>query len=399
MDVTCDHVPNEPPEVTLYISISDKSVPILHTEALGAGDRSDYLKGNVADASSSSKAPTQSFKVNRKFVVPSIVVLRRNESTGDTPRLDIGFSGHKKSSNLSGLYSLIFDTAGSLNMIASAVYGSPNKSSFISMDTKAHFVGRKDFDLSQNSVQETISMMSEPSYTFPSPVALIYPRPGSVIGDGVLAANRKSRLIQSIGSFVMVPPEEDSQERSGFWGYLVFGDVRLSAYCPTPTRTVNEPLIPYSSGEWAVEGSVSVNQYLTHRVTFLIRSTVKDVILPKVIFEGYGRLLSTKGFKTSVHDGRMRIRHCADHMKKMGGSLPYLPSITLNVGSRPKLIVEIESNAFTSQDPFDPCMLGLRSSEALGLGDDKAVLGLPFLRRVAVQFNHKSGHISMCPRN
>lgn len=363
-----------------------ESTMIDTSAALEAGPIADILirsKPVRRSCTTMARPPPQ---VRTKPVTRSHVRVRYGTTSGTVPRIDIGLR------DPFSLYSFVFDTSSALSVVVPGTdYTVPSTKQVAPIDTTAHIGMSHELESVSGMVTESVIIAPADSncpIVLNSPIAVVSRKRDSIIGDGVMAASRKSAFVRKIGRFILIPPDRDQSSFSG--GTLILGESKISKYCKSETAsTVAEPLVPYVSGEWAFEGSVGVVGDASDSVTFLLHSAVQDIILPEYSFRRYKEELGRAGLRVSSFKGLIVIPFCDYQIQSVG--IMNIPSLVINVGASGKMSVEIKATDLIYRETFaGTCTFKLRASPS------EAVLGTPFLNSVTILFDDRYGRIVMC---
>jgi hypothetical protein len=356
-------------------------------------------------AEAASRRPPYPPKPNRRRPSnPPDTIINMIRAPGyDMPRVVVRLAGWPHS-----VYSFLFDTGSAIDQVA--ISGYPHQGVMMPLSGGT----RRDIHLRGDVVTETVilpvSNGESPFLAFQSTIALGTPVHGSVIGHGVLAANRNSRFVQEVGNFVIVPR---SRGRSvavdpTFAGLLVFGSMDLKNFCRDGgDDIVTVKTIANANGDWAIPGGVSVGRNLVPQiVTLVIDTSSTDVVLPRIAYYEYVQELHNAGLVVELRIDNIVIRNCDYQLRQARARLP---SITISVGNavtssssstsgESQVNMEIGSNEFTTKDQYSGmCILRVRTGASCGFNDETAVLSSPFLKSVALRLHNIASSVSICP--
>jgi hypothetical protein len=354
-------------------------------------------------AEAASRRPSHPKPNRRRPSNPPDTIINMIRAPGyDIPRVVVRLAGWPHS-----VYSFVFDTGSALDLVTISGYPRQGVTTPVSGGT------RRDIQLQGGVVSETISLPvsngENPFFSFLSTMALGMPVHGSVIGHGVLAANRNSRFVQEVGNFVIVPRSRGRNVAVDpqFAGLLVFGSMDLKNFCRDGgDDIVTVRTIANVNGDWAIPGGVAVGRNLVPQiVTLVIDTSSTDVVLPRNTYYEYVQELRNAGLVVELSNENLVIRNCDYQLRQARARLP---SITISVGNavtsssstsgESQVNMEIGSNEFTTKDQYSGmCILRVRTGESCGFNDQVAVLSSPFLKSVALRLHNIANSVSICP--
>ncbi len=362
------------------------SIEIGKDEYVSVGTPS--VTASVTPAKSWSSSAFASFLSSLKHPEPSKLFLSSHSGEGGgVRRVRVKFARSETKT-----YSFLFDTASALDMVSATGSSYPNPSDEPLTDADISLASREDFAFVPGVIEESISLLlgGEADFLFSTRLALISPQTDSVIGDGVFAANRDSRFVEMVGSFILAPP-----------GLIAFGKAaKLADFCTPKGTIVSAPLISYSRGDWAIEATLAIEGLVASvKATFLIQSTVQKIVLPAKIYTAYFAVLKEYGLAVQYRGGKHVLRNFRHQLSYKG--ITALPALVLHVGgalTAQKVVrLEIPAIQFVSVHPHTGTgTFNLIPAIAAGLDPHEGVLGTKFLNAVTVQFDHQQSTLSMC---
>jgi hypothetical protein len=318
----------------------------------------------------------------------AIINLSSNIAFGaDVPRIAVQVS-HQT-------FSFLFDTASAVNAVSVFEYRRDPSRIYV---PHAMPTFREDTNFQSQAVPELIMVESvgTPEFMLPTKLLMAVPVPGRGFGSGVFGANRKSDFVKVVGDFILVPNRVD-EVRAG--GSLLFGSRDLAPFCRGGSidSIVTEPAVPMNTGDWAIRGNICIpSAHVSAGVTFLIQSTVRDIVLPRNLYFAYVKALHESGFAVEFANEFITIPNCLFEFRRRRVSLP---SVVINIGKGiSTLSIEVPANDFTTSDPYTgACTMRIRTNESMRFRDDIAVIGSAFLKTVAARFHHIANTVSICP--
>jgi hypothetical protein len=374
---------SDSPDVSLRVP-SDQESGSNHLELLAGENSATFVRND--------RGSDESVKAADVLIIDMV-----RDPVLDVPLVRVSLEGWPHS-----VYSFLLDTGSGVDFMSISEY--PAWEEAVPFTADPTVVVRRDVQLHGGVVGETLRLTGhgreDPVFAFSSRIALGTPVSGSVIGQGVLGANRHSRFVQEVGDFVIVPRSAGGRGVAvdpRFGGLLIIGPTELKNFCRDfgdDIVTVNA--VPNANGDWAVPGGVSVGRTVApQEVTLLIDTSEVDVILPKKTYSEYLQELYNAGLVVERNSDSIVLKDCDSQL-----SLASVPSVVFRVSEGlAEIAMEVGYEEFTSRGGpnAETCIMRIKTGASSGYNDEIAILSAPFLKTAALRFSNIANSVSICP--